>query len=252
MPAIHSMSPARVTSIWSPAGLRLEFADTAGMVEARAQFLNAGHYHPLRNALSALCLQHAERARFITDIGAGTGFYISQVLQHLPESLGLAIDLSKYAARRAARAHSRLDVVVADVWGGLPLKDRSVDILLVVFAPRPANELFRVVKGGGKLIVVTPTDAHLGELRDSLGLLRVHPGKRAKTAQALSQYFVSSDHRSYHWSMPLTRIEVEHLARMGPSARHIDPALLAGNIGRLPTIINVTASVDISVYTRPE
>jgi 23S rRNA (guanine745-N1)-methyltransferase len=182
------MSLARATSIWCRAGLRFEFADTAEMVEARAQFLNAGHYDPLRNALSAVCLQHGERARFITDLGAGTGFYISRVLQHLPESFGLAIDLSKYAARRAAKAHSRLDVVVADVWGGLPLKDGSADLLLVVFAPRPAMELFRVIKGGGRLIVATPTDAHLGELQDSLGLLRVHPGKRAKTAQTLSQY----------------------------------------------------------------
>jgi 23S rRNA (guanine745-N1)-methyltransferase len=222
------------------------------MVEARAQFLNAGHYNPLRNALTALCLQHGERARFITDLGTGTGFYISRILQQLPQSLGLAIDLSKYAARRAAKAHSRLDVAIADVWGGLPLKDGSADILLVVFAPRPANELFRIIKGGGRLIVATPADAHLGELQDSLGLLRVHPGKRAKTAQALSQYFVPSDHGSYHWSMQLTRIEVEYLVRMGPSARHVDSALLAGNIGRLPTITNVTGSVDISVYTRRE
>jgi 23S rRNA (guanine745-N1)-methyltransferase len=131
------------------------------MVEARAQFLNAGHFNPLRHALTDLCRQHGDRARFIVDVGAGIGFYISQVLQQLPQSLGLAIDLSKYAARRAAKAHSRLDVVVADVWGGLPLKDRSADILLVVFAPRPTNELFRIIKGGGRLIVATPTDAHL-------------------------------------------------------------------------------------------
>jgi 23S rRNA (guanine745-N1)-methyltransferase len=222
------------------------------MVEARAQFLNAGHYNPFRNALTELCLRHGERARFIVDVGAGIGFYISQVLQRLPESLGLAIDLSKYAARRAAKAHSRLDVAVADVWSGLPLKDGSADILLVVFAPRPANELCRIIKGGGKLIVATPTDAHLEELRHSLGLLRIHPGKRTKTAEALSEYFVPCDHGSYQWSMKLARIEVERVVRMGPSARHVDSALLAGNIGRLPTITNVTGSVDISVYTRPE
>lgn len=222
------------------------------MVDARAQFLNAGHYNPLRNVLAELCLQHGERARFIVDVGAGIGFYISRVLQQLPQSLGLAIDLSKYAARRAAKAHSRLDVAVADVWGGLPLKDGSADILLVVFAPRPANELFRIMKGGGRLIVATPTDAHLGELRGSLDLLRVHPGKRAKTAEALSQYFVPSYCGSYQWSMELDRIEVEHVVRMGPSARHVNLALLAENIKRLPTITNVTVSVDISVYTRPE
>lgn len=244
------MSLAKDTSTWCPAGLRFVFADSAEMVEARAQFLNTGHYNPLSNALTALSVEHGDGARLITDLGAGTGFYIARVLQHLPETLGLAIDLSKYAARRAARAHSHLDVVVADVWGGLPLKDSSSDMLLVVFAPRPANELSRIIKGGGRLIVATPTDLHLEELRQSLGLLRVHPEKRARTTQALSQYFVRNDHGSYRWSMQLNHIEIEHLVRMGPSARHLDLSHLTKNIGRLPATTSVTASVDISVYKR--
>jgi 23S rRNA (guanine745-N1)-methyltransferase len=91
---------------------------------------------------------------------------------------------------------------------------------------------------------------HFNPLRN--GLTEIHPGKRAKTAEALSQYFVPSHHGSFQWSMELTRIEVEHVVPMGPSARHLDSGLLTGNIGRLPTITDVTGSVDISVYTRPE
>jgi 23S rRNA (guanine745-N1)-methyltransferase len=220
------------------------------MVEARAQFLTAGHFDPLRTTLLELCLRHGARARFIVDVGAGIGFYISQLLHHLPQSLGLAIDLSKYAARRAAKAHKQLDAVVADVWDGIPLKDDSVDILIVSFAPRPTKEFFRVLKGGGILIVAIPTDAHLGELQNSLSLLRVHPGKREKTAEVLSHYFALRDHDSCRWSMHLSRAEVEQVVRMGPSARHIDPTILAENLGRLPAITEVTGSVYISVYMR--
>jgi 23S rRNA (guanine745-N1)-methyltransferase len=90
------------------------------MVGARAEFLGAGHYLPLANALAELSLDHAAGARFILEAGAGTGYYIASVLDALPKSLGLAIDLSKYAVRRAAKAHSRLSAAVADIWEGLP------------------------------------------------------------------------------------------------------------------------------------
>ena len=52
-------------------------------------------------------------ARFVMEAGAGVGYYIAHVLEALP--LSLALDLSKFAARRAARAHVRLDAVVTDV-----------------------------------------------------------------------------------------------------------------------------------------
>ena len=73
------------------------------MVGARAEFLGTGHYLPLANVLVELSKDHAAGARLIMEAGAGTGYYIASVLDVLPKSLGLAIDLSKYAARRAAK-----------------------------------------------------------------------------------------------------------------------------------------------------
>src|SRR5688572_30940209 len=39
----------------------------------------------------------------ILDLGAGTGWYLARVLDRLPGRIGLALDLSKHALRRAAR-----------------------------------------------------------------------------------------------------------------------------------------------------
>ena len=101
------------------------------MVGARAEFLGAGHYLPLANVLVELSKNYAVEARLIVEGGAGTGYYIASVLDALPRSLGLAIDLSKYAARRAAKAHGRLNAAVADIWERLPLKDGSTRALSV-------------------------------------------------------------------------------------------------------------------------
>ena len=220
------------------------------MVAARAEFLGAGHYLPLANALTELSQGHAAGARLVTEAGAGTGYYIARVLDDLPESLGLAIDLSKYAARRAAKAHDRLNAAVADIWEGLPLKDQCIDLALNIFAPRPAHELFRTLRRDGKLIVAIPAYRHMAELRDSLGLLEVDPKKEQRVARALDPFFTHLERRFCRWDMELNHRQILNLAGMGPSTRHIDPSTLAVRIAMLPSTVPVTGAVDVHVYAR--
>lgn len=220
------------------------------MVRARDAFLGAGHYLPLANLLVELSKGHAAGARLVMEAGAGTGYYIAHVLDGLPKSLGLAIDLSRYAARRAAKAHGRLNVVVADIWEELPLKEHSIDLSLNVFAPRPAHELFRTLHHDGKLIIAIPTREHMADLRDSLNLLEVDRSKELRVARALDPFFTQLEHRFCRWNMELNHQEVAYLAGMGPSARHINPATLAGRVAMLPPTVPVTGAVEVRVYVR--
>jgi 23S rRNA (guanine745-N1)-methyltransferase len=220
------------------------------MVGARAEFLGAGHFLPLANALAALSQDHAVGARLIMEAGAGTGYYIATVLDALPTSVGLALDLSKYAVRRAARAHGRLNAAVADVREDLPLKDHSVDLALNVFAPRPARELFRTLHPMGKLIIAIPADQHMTELRDSLGLLEVDRKKELRVARALDPFFTQLERRSCCWNMRLNHRQIASLVGMGPSARHNSPATLGGRIAMLPPTLSITGAVEVRVYMR--
>ncbi len=222
------------------------------MVAARAEFLGTGHYLPLANALAELSQGHAAGARLIMEAGAGTGYFITRALDALPGSLGLAIDLSKYAARRAARAHVRLNAAVADIWQGLPLKDHSIDLALNIFAPRPAHEFFRALRRDGKLIIAIPIDRHLVELRGSLGLLEVDRNKEQRVAHALNPFFTRVERRFCRWNMELNHQQMMYLVGMGPSARHIDPATLAARVATLPPAVSVTGAVDIHVYSRAQ
>jgi 23S rRNA (guanine745-N1)-methyltransferase len=220
------------------------------MVSARQTFLMAGHYVPMAQALKAVTVRHALNPSFVFEAGAGTGYYIAGVLDALPLACGLALDLSTNAARRAARAHPRLSAIVADAMNGLPLKDESADIALSIFAPRPARELARTLRPGGKLIVAVPTQAHLEEVRKSLRLLNVDPEKEVRLATSLSPWFQQVEVESVRWGMMLERPVVAALASMGPSARHIYPAALQELVARLPTLSQVTGSVDLRVYVR--
>src|SRR5690606_10049715 len=113
------------------------------------------------------------------------GYYLSAVLDALPDRPGVALDVAKAAVRRAARAHPRAAAAVCDVWRGLPLADGCADLILNVFAPRNASEFRRVLRPTGALIVVTPQPNHLSELVDALDLVRVDPAKQDRLTAAL-------------------------------------------------------------------
>jgi 23S rRNA (guanine745-N1)-methyltransferase len=231
-----------------PGDARLGSADTAEMVAAREAFLAAGHFEPLAEALG----EESERALAgldggcVVDLGAGTGWYLARVLDRLPGRPGLALDLSKHALRRAARAHPRIGAVACDAWRGLPVRDGVAALVLSIFAPRDGAEIARVLRPGGALLVVTPTQRHLSELVSALGLLTVDERKEERLGAKLDAHVVLDRRVEREWSLTLGRADVANAVAMGPSARHVSPEELESGIAAMPA----TASVTISTYAR--
>ena len=237
--------------------------DTAAMVQARAAFLAAGHYAPLADAVAAAvgaapvapgahvapAAPAAENPPgCVADVSAGPGYYLAAVLDRLPGRAGLALDASKFAARRAARAHDRIGAIVADVRGRLPVADRAAAVALSVFAPRPAAELRRVLHPAGRLLVVTPDSDHLGELAGPLGLLSVDPRKDERLTARLGPYFDLAGQHQHRFRLALDHRDVAAAVAMGPSAWHADPAELTGRIAALPSPMPVTVSVTMWTF----
>lgn len=222
--------------------------DSAAMVQARHEFLAAGYFAPLARRLTAIVAGLAPEPGLVADAGAGTGYYLSHVLDALPHVHGAALDLSAYALRRAARAHPRAGAVACDAWRALPLRSGSVGVLLNVFAPRNGPEFRRVLAGGGTLVVVTPAARHLGELREPLDLIRVDPHKEERVAQSLAPGFVAEHHQEVSTQLRLDRAGVRTVVAMGPSARHADPAALDRGVATLAEVTDVTAAWTVSVY----
>src|SRR5690606_7882439 len=198
-------------------------ADTAAMVQARAAFLATGHFRPLAHALAERAASLYEGGSVI-HAGAGTGYHLAAVLDRIPSAEGLALDLSKFAARRAARAHPRITAVVTDVWGRWPVRGGRAGLVLDVFAPRNGPEFHRVLRPGGVLLVMTPTTDHLRELREHVGLLSVDERKDARLADRLGELFEPVDVEEHRYTPALSKDDVEHVIRMGPSAHHLEDA----------------------------
>jgi 23S rRNA (guanine745-N1)-methyltransferase len=229
--------------------------DTTEMVAARAEFLDSGHYRQLDHALAGEAAQASREARApaagtVLDLGSGTAHHLAAVLDVLPDRLGLALDSSTAALRRAARAHPRAAAIGADTWKPLPLRDGAAAIALSVFAPREAGEIARVLAPGGALITVTPTTRHLYELVGPLGLLSVPDDKKDRLDAQLGSQFNLAARRTIEHSMFLARDEAAQIVRMGPSAWHVDEPSVAERLAALPDPLTVTASMTLSRYVR--
>jgi 23S rRNA (guanine745-N1)-methyltransferase len=223
--------------------------DTAEMVAARERLLAGGHFEPLAEALAEAVGEVSGAPACVLDLGAGTGWYLGRVLDAWPDARGLALDLSKPALRRAARAHPRVAAVACDVWRPLPLQDAVAAVVLNVFAPRGGSEIARVLAHGGLAVVVTPSSDHLRELVEPLGLLGVDQHKETRLADRLGPALAIADRRELIWTMRLDRAAARDVAAMGPSAFHVSPAELDERVAALPQRLDVTAAVTLTLAT---
>jgi 23S rRNA (guanine745-N1)-methyltransferase len=239
-PRGHAFDIARQGYVNLTRGRMPHEGDSAAMIEARAEFLAAGHYTFIADALSAAAGGDPDGA--VLDAGTGTGYYLAHVLDRLPAATGLGLDVSKPALRRAARAHPRAGAALADLWQRLPVADASAGLILNVFAPRNGPEFRRVLRPDGALLVVTPAADHLRELIASHGLIRVDPDKAERVADSLGGQFAAATTVTHRRTLHLTGPELRTLVAMTPSARHTSLDALPGERTA------VTAAVDLTLY----
>lgn len=251
-PAGHSFDLARQGYVNLTHGRARHPGDSAAMVAARESLLATGALDFVPDGLAALA---GARRGLVVDVGAGTGHHLSRFLRALPDAVGLAVDASKPALRRAARAHPRIGAVAGDVWQSLPVADRAAAAVLVIFAPRNPAEFARIMAPHGVLLVATPTADHLADLAARLDtaagvrLLRIDPEKPAQLATSLGGYFQVDSEQVQTRLLTLRRAEVENLISMGPSAAHTDPAALRAAVGGLAEPVPVTVSVRLTRFT---
>jgi hypothetical protein len=90
----------------------------------RASFLDTGHFDGIATTIARHLQQAAAKPEGgywnVLDAGSGTGHHLCQVAAVLDAPVvGLGLDISKAAARHAARRWPRLAFAVPDLWGGV-------------------------------------------------------------------------------------------------------------------------------------
>ena len=194
-----------------------EPGDNAGMVTARREFLQAGHYQPLREA--AVALLAPLQAQTLLDLGCGEGYYSGAFRAIAPTVIGL--DIAKPAVRLAAKRLRELTWLVATATS-LPLADASVDIVSSLFSPLPIAEMQRVLKPGGLVLVVTPAAEHLWTIREQL-FEQVRAHDPDKFLAGFAAQVELQQRRQLHFPLQLTQQSLRQLLLMTPYAWKAKP-----------------------------
>ena len=140
--------------------------DLKDAVNARREFLGAGYYQPLSDAVNELL--NEIKAETVVDAGCGEGYYTNRMAVSRDV---LGADLSRAgidaAARTAKRDATRAAFVVASLFT-LPVQDASFDAVTNLFAPCAEDEFSRVLRKGGHLLLVGAGERHLMGLKKVL------------------------------------------------------------------------------------
>ena len=186
--------------------------DTPESVLARRLFLSGGFYQPLRDAVVAQLQQL--QLKSLLDIGCGEGYYTTAMQQQVQECIGL--DIAKTAVQRAAKLNTQVTWVVA-TGATLPVLDESIDICTSLFSPIPKDEILRVLKPQGYLLVVTPAPEHLYALREAL-FDEVKPHQPNKFVEQLQSDFALILQQHIESPFELDQQQLKNLIAMTPYA----------------------------------
>ena len=132
--------------------------DTKEQVASRREFLSAGFYAPIADAL---CHNAKELgcAGPILDVGCGEGYYSSQVAAALNTEL-VGLDISKEAVRFAAGKYKNAQWLCGTA-ARLPVADGSAGLVMSLFALTVPAEFHRVLRKDGLFFQVLAAEDHL-------------------------------------------------------------------------------------------
>ncbi|MCI1966109.1 MAG: methyltransferase domain-containing protein [Oscillospiraceae bacterium] len=146
--------------------------DHKEMIAARRRFLEAGYYRVFSDRLNELVRDYVKKDHpVLFDAGCGEGYYTGRLRAFLlengrkPEQFG--VDISKSAVRAAAKKYRGISFAVGSLFA-VPAVSGCADAVTDVFAPIVPEELLRVLRPGGLLLLAVPSERHLYGLKEIL------------------------------------------------------------------------------------
>ncbi len=192
------------------------------MIKNREYFLEQGYYDKLSDKLNEIISGCIDKSRTlnkntadILDLGCGEGFYSAKLQTKLKDRINLyGIDISKAAIQKAAKKNPDIQFCIGSNFK-LPYLNESLDLIFSIFAPFDVQELLRVLKPGGKIIVVRPGANHLKELASLLYEKFELQGNTSNLAENLKMEPQQTFEVKYEIHLKNTR-DIESLIGMTP------------------------------------
>ena len=193
--------------------------DTPESVQARRDFLNAGFYAPLQKAVVKKI--HELKIENLLDIGCGEGYYTNAMQAEAIQTVG--VDIAKNAVQIAAKLNKDMTWVVG-TGAVLPILDHTINLCTSLFSPIPEQEILRVLKTDGYLMVVTPAPQHLYAMREAL-FEEVNPHEPHKFVEQLKDHFELVEDLVIDAPFELNQQDLKNLIAMTPYAYKAKPEL---------------------------
>ena len=218
--------------------------DTKEQVASRREFLGAGFYRPIADALVSAAGEFGAEGP-ILDVGCGEGYYSAILARSMGAEL-VGIDISKEAVRRAAgtyKMHKWLCATAAK----LPVADGEAGLITSLFALTVSGEFRRCLKENGLFFQVLAAQDHL------LGLKSViYPELKFKGKDTVPEVsgFALEKSIPIRFTFTVEGRQVGNLLSMTPHVYRIS-AEGAARLAAAETLTD-TASCVLNVYRRTE
>lgn len=199
--------------------------DTPKAVMARRRFLSSGFYAPLKDAIAQqiMALDKNNAGLLALDIGCGEGYYTDSLVTANGTVFGL--DIAKSAVQIAAKkfkANTQITWLVGTA-NHLPVMNGALDVCTSFFSPILKQEIVRVLKPNGILIVAVAGSHHLYELREQLfDAVQLHHSD--KVVQLLQDDFDLIDKKHICTALQLDNAALTDLIAMTPYAYKARPS----------------------------
>lgn len=224
--------------------------DNKEMIRARSAFLDLGLYAPLANLVAKkICeLTAGIKEPAVIDSGCGEGYYTAAFADHNKNAAFYGVDISKHgvdhaASRARAAGLENIHLSVASAFS-LPFKNDVADVVVSIFAPVSNDEYARVLKQGGKLIVVSPTAKHLFGLKSAL---YAQPYDNEPNRYGLNKFSLSST-EELEYDITVTGESIWQLFTMTPY--YYKTSKEAAERLKSTTQLETAVGFSVSIYTK--
>lgn len=217
-----------------------EPGDAKQQLAARRAFLMAGYFSPLADELHKII---SPAIATLLDIGCGEGYFTRALSRHCINAEIYGIDIAKAGIRLAAKSGEPNSIYAVASSHLLPMADASMDVITRIYAPSKDEELSRVLKPDGLLIIVTPGEKHLLGLRQQI-YQTIKPHPLPKTPDG----FVSVEQLTIGFPLVIPAGEMTAaLLEMTPFAWKLTPELLINLVAK--GLVD-EADFQISIYKK--
>lgn len=216
--------------------------DTREQVLARREFLEAGFYAPIAQALIDTARELGLSGELL-DVGCGEGYYAAKLSQALGIPL-TGLDISKEAVRAAAGKYKGAQWLCATA-SHIPVEDGSVSLLTSLFALTLPEEFHRVLKADGYYFQVLAAQDHLMGLK---GIIYDHLEFKEKDSVPTLPGFRLVKSQPIRFPFTVEGKQVQNLFSMTPHVFRVGKAG-AERLNKTD-ILTDTASCVLNVYRR--